>query len=119
MNDLEMVTSKVCSAREILDCAAEALENHRYAKVEALIYAADEFLQYYLQEFDEKFKDAWKETVVNSKSKKEHTHYTEEEMDAMCSHAEKMNYEEAIAAGWKMSADGLWIPPQDNTDTKS
>jgi hypothetical protein len=28
------------------------------------MYATDEFLQYYLAEFDEKFKVAWKETVV-------------------------------------------------------
>ena len=28
------------------------------------MYAADEFLQYYLEEFDRKFKDAWAETVT-------------------------------------------------------
>jgi len=28
------------------------------------LYAADEFLQYYLEEFDRKFKDAWAETVT-------------------------------------------------------
>jgi hypothetical protein len=33
-------------------------------KAETLMYAADEFLQYYLADFDVKFKDAWKETVV-------------------------------------------------------
>jgi bifunctional DNA-binding transcriptional regulator/antitoxin component of YhaV-PrlF toxin-antitoxin module len=64
LNELEMVTSKICSAREILESALNALENHKYNKAEALMYAADEFLQYYLAEFDEKFKVAWKETVV-------------------------------------------------------
>jgi hypothetical protein len=64
MNELEMVTSKICSAREILDSAVDRLQEHQYDKVETLLYAADEFLQYYLQEFDAKFKDAWKETVV-------------------------------------------------------
>lgn len=63
MNALESVTSKICSAREILECAIEAHENHKQEKVEHLLYAVDEFLQYYLQEFDDKFKDAWQATV--------------------------------------------------------
>jgi len=67
MNDLEMVTSKIVSAREILDSAIDALENHKLEKTETLLYAADEFLQYYLEDFDRKFKDAWKETVVKLK----------------------------------------------------
>jgi bifunctional DNA-binding transcriptional regulator/antitoxin component of YhaV-PrlF toxin-antitoxin module len=63
MNSLESVTSKICSAREILDSAINALENRKLKKTESLLYAVDEYLQYYLQEFDTKFKDAWKETV--------------------------------------------------------
>ena len=64
MNDLEMVTSKIVSAREILDSAVDRLQEHQYDKAETLMYAADEFLQYYLEDFDRKFKDAWKETVT-------------------------------------------------------
>jgi hypothetical protein len=64
MNDLEMVSSKISNAREILDCAVDRLQEHQYDKAETLLYAADEFLQYYLEEFDRKFKDAWKETVT-------------------------------------------------------
>ena len=64
MNSLEMVTTKICSAREILDSAIDKLEAHQYDKAETLLYAVDEFLQYYLEEFDTKFKDAWKETVT-------------------------------------------------------
>jgi uncharacterized damage-inducible protein DinB len=64
MNDLEMVSSKISSAREILDCAVDRLQEHQYDKAETLLYAADEFLQYYLEEFDRKFKDAWTETVT-------------------------------------------------------
>ena len=64
LNDLEMVTTKVSSAREILDCAVDRLQEHQYDKAETLLYAADEFLQYYLEEFDRKFKDAWAETVT-------------------------------------------------------
>lgn len=64
LNDLEMVTSKIVSAREILDSAIDRLQEHQYDKTETLMYAADEFLQYYLEDFDRKFKDAWKETVT-------------------------------------------------------
>lgn len=63
MNELETVTSKICSAREILDCAIDAHQEHKHEKVDHLLNAVDEYLQYYLQEFDEKFKDAWAATV--------------------------------------------------------
>lgn len=71
MNDLEMVTSKIVSAREIIDTAAEAIQRNDYNKAETLAMAAYEFLGYYLQEFDEKFKLAWQETVVKQKKKEE------------------------------------------------
>lgn len=67
MNELESVTSKICSAREILNSAIDRLEEHQYDKAGTLLYAVDEFLQYYLAEFDTKFKDAWKETVMKIK----------------------------------------------------
>lgn len=63
MNDLEMVTSKVCSAREIIDCASEALSTNDAERAETLMNAAYEFLGYYLEDFDKKFKDAWQATV--------------------------------------------------------
>jgi len=108
MNDLDVVTSKICSAREILDCAIDRLQEHQYDKVEQLIYAVDEFLQYYLAEFDDKFKLAWQETVVKEKqeiqkkiddcmppwghSDMEALKYTDEELDAMCDAAEKKSW---------------------------
>jgi hypothetical protein len=104
MNELESVTSKICSAREILDSAIDALENHKLDKAETLLYAVDEYLQYYLQEFDTKFKDAWKETVTKVKQQEiddcmppwghsdmEALRYTDEEMDAMCDNAAKQD----------------------------
>ena len=104
MNDLEMVTSKICSAREILDSAIDKLEEHQYDKAGTLLYAADEFLQYYLQEFDRKFKDAWKETVTKVKQQEiddcmppwghsdmEALRYADKEMDAMCDNAAKQD----------------------------
>lgn len=71
MNDLEMVTSKICSAREIIDTAAEAIQKHEYDKAETLAMAAYEFLEYYLKDFDEKFKLAWQETVVKQKKEED------------------------------------------------
>ena len=104
MNDLEMVTSKICSAREILDSAIDKLEENQYDKAGTLLYAVDEFLQYYLQEFDTKFKDAWKETVTKVKQQEiddcmptwghsamEALRYTDKEMDAMCDNAAKQD----------------------------
>ncbi len=63
MNDLEMVTSKICSAREIIDAAVDRIQEHQHDKAEAMMSAAYEFLEYYLQEFDDKFKLAWQATV--------------------------------------------------------
>jgi hypothetical protein len=67
MNDLEMVTSKIVSAREIIDSVADAIQKSEYNKAETLAMAAHEFLGYYLEEFDDKFKKVWKETVVAQK----------------------------------------------------
>jgi hypothetical protein len=68
MNELEMVTSKICSAREMIDVVSESIQNSDYDRAEAMANAAYEFLGYYLEEFDVKFKEAWKETVVAQKS---------------------------------------------------
>jgi len=190
MNDLEMVTSKICSAREIIDNAVDKIQGNEYDKAELLMNAAYEFLEYYLAEFDEKFKLAWKATVgdlrngdreaydavMKEQDYYEPQQYTEEELNAMCGAAEEkhskhyydytrnditrenpfktqngvtdveyikakieansawndgwtkehyqkivdkyegkktLNYNEAIAAGWTMTDDGFWMPPQD------
>ena len=103
LNELESVSSKICSAREILDSAIDSLESGNREKTETLMYAVDEYLQYYLEEFDRKFKDAWEETVTKLKQEEvdDYMHpwghsdmealsqYTDEEMDAMCDNAEK------------------------------
>ena len=102
MNSLEAASSKICSAREILDSAIISLESGNREKTETLMYAVDEFLQYYLEDFDRKFKDAWDETVVKLKQEEvddymrpwghsdmEALRYTDSEMDAMCDNAAK------------------------------
>lgn len=149
MNDLEMVTSKICSAREIIDAAIDRIQEHQYDKAEMMMSAAYEFLEYYLAEFDEKFKLAWQATVGDLRDgdvstfscdkdnpspecqgawndfweemyyPEEHQQYTEEELNAMCDAAEEqqekktLNYQEAVAAGWSMTDDGIWMPPQE------
>ena len=102
LNELEAASSKICSAREILDSAIISLESGNREKTETLMYAVDEFLQYYLEDFDRKFKDAWDETVVKLKQEEvddymrpwghsdmEALRYTDSEMDAMCDNAAK------------------------------
>lgn len=122
MNDLQMVSSKIVSAREVIDSAAEAIQRNDYNKAETLAMAAYEFLGYYLDEFDDKFQLAWQETVVKQKdlvcdgddlspecktawsdfwqnydtsplgnSDQGVLQYTDEELDAMCSAAEKQH----------------------------
>lgn len=93
MNDLDGVTFKICSAREIIDNAIDKIQEHQYDKAETLMNAAYEFLEYYLAEFDDKFQLAWKETVVKQKQEK------------------TLNYQEAVDAGWEMTDDGIWMPP--------
>ena len=102
MNSLEAASSKICSAREILDSAIISLESGNREKTETLMYAVDEFLQYYLEDFDRKFKDAWDETVVKLKQEERDDYmrpwghsdmealsqYTDNQMDAMCDNAE-------------------------------
>jgi hypothetical protein len=101
--NLESVSSKICSAREILDSAIDSLESGNREKTETLMYAVDEYLQYYLEEFDRKFKDAWDETVTKLKQEEVDDYmrpwghsdmealsqYTDEELDAMCDNAAK------------------------------
>lgn len=113
MNDLEMVTSKIVSAREIIDTAIDRIQEHQYDKAETLMSAAYEFLEYYLNEFDEKFKVAWQETIVKPSQKR--TQYTDEELNAMCDAAEKeqqLSHQEAVKEGWEMTDDGIWMPPE-------
>jgi len=67
MNNLEMCISKVCSAREILDCAIDKSVDGEKAKAETLMLATDEFLQMFIKEFDSKFKVVWNEVIVKQK----------------------------------------------------
>lgn len=157
MNELETVTSKICSAREILDCAIDAHQEHKHEKVEHLLYAVDEFLVYYLQEFDDKFKKAWQATVGDlregdtvNKQNNLKKWVLPTELDGLTGDVfvkfpddlldaanlkegdevewidngdgsytlkkveqKNLNHKEAVKAGWEMTADGIWLPPQE------
>ena len=126
MNDLEMLSTKVHSAREIIDVAINSLESGNTNKAEKLMHAAYEFLGYYLDEFDDKFKCAWTNTVVSFK-KDDVPKETQikSEMEDLLDKAEKfyhkashkvMSYQEAVDAGWDMTADGFWVPPEKEKD---
>lgn len=90
---------------------------------EALIEVIEEDIAYY----SEKMKKAYE--LLSMVQKKEVTYdnsqYSEETLNAMCDAAEKqeqnmssMSYKDAISAGWTMTDDGFWIPPQENKEDK-
>ena len=141
MNELEQTVSKVLSAKEIIDSAIMALEDHKYDKVERLLYATYEFLDYYIEDFDNKFKSAWEETVVKKHTQQKilsHSQFSEKDADEIYSslkneeilqeHLDKTldeaqkfyknvtSYQEAIDSGWSMTDDGFWLPPQQQTE---
>ena len=91
MNELESVSSKICSACVILDSAIVSLESGNREKTETLMYAVDEYLQYYLEEFDRKFKNAWDETVVKLKQEEAddfHKEWEHSDMEALSHYKE-------------------------------
>ena len=125
LNELEAASSKICSAREILDSAIISLESGNREKTETLMYAVDEFLQYYLEDFDRKFKDAWDETVVKLKQEErddymrpwghsdmEALRYTDSEMDAMCDNAAK----EDKVVRWQLPVEEVKDSDTDETE---
>lgn len=71
MNDLEMSTSKIVSAREIIDVVGQSIQEKDYERAEIMATAAYEFLGYYLEEFDTKFRKAWDETVKKINNEKQ------------------------------------------------
>ena len=137
MNDLEQVISKVCSAREMIDVANDAIVDRDYSRAETMTMAAHEFLGYFIEEFDEKFKDAWQATVGDLRDgdkddpspeckgawdsfweenyyPEEYNQYTEEELNAMCGKAELDAQLEEIrkAGGYE------WTPEQETPKKK-
>jgi hypothetical protein len=107
MNDLEMTTSKIISVREIIDAALVSIQNNQNCKAETLMSAAYEFLGYYLDEFDAKFKDAWNETVVPVK-------YNEWNQDIPDGHWQEGSKWERVDSNLIINKDGN-LYPKDKT----
>ena len=74
MNELETTICKAVSVREVIDAAMVAMEHRDYEKAENLMNAAYDFIGYFVDDFDNKFKDAWKETVVKLKRSEENNY---------------------------------------------
>lgn len=109
MNDLNMVTSKVSSACEIIDAAIHAIAmEQQLDKATTLMEATKEFLEYYLDEFQIKFNSAWKEVVESNYQ------YTDEELDGMCATAEvEQDMKNAENFARKNTVDSVrkWVLP--------
>lgn len=119
---------------QIVSTAQESYEYHtKYAK------RCKDFLNL-IRKQERKVSDMWEEYYYPEEYQKSKspTVYTDEELNAMCDAAESeqekevckeyntreleyassnqkvaaINYEEAIAAGWELTADGFWWPPQ-------
>lgn len=63
MNKLEQIVSKISNVTEIVDSATEAIERGDFKKATTLNYAASNYLEVMLNEFDDTFKVAWNETI--------------------------------------------------------
>lgn len=71
MNSLETTICKAISVRQVIDAAVEALERGDREKAENLMNASYDFIGYFVDDFDKKFKSAWNETVVKLKNEKQ------------------------------------------------
>ena len=122
MNDLELVTVKIVSAREIIDCATDAIQNNEYSRAETLMSAAYEFLGYYLDEFDKKFQDAWKETILTQTSTVEKSNLKSwtlpVEFDEPTGEYFVQFPDELLGAtGWQEGDELLWVDNKDGSFT--
>lgn len=84
MNALDSVISKVIYAKEIILSSSRSIEYSNLKEAELLSNAAYEYLEYFIQEFDEKFKDAWKATVGDLREgdvRKEDSHTNQESFE--------------------------------------
>jgi division protein CdvB (Snf7/Vps24/ESCRT-III family) len=66
MNDLEELTPKLCTIRELISYAAESAQIDQI-KTEHMAYASVDLIDQYLEEWDVRFKKAWNNTVLELK----------------------------------------------------
>jgi len=130
-------------AYELLSLLNSGVDNNKYQDHLNKILSCDKDDS--SEECKKSWNDFWENDTMPpwGHSDMEALQYTEEELNAMCDKAasdeekEKcreynlreaeyydkrakldMTYQEAIAAGWEMTADGFWIPPQKKDKVK-
>ena len=117
MNSLETTICRAVSVRQVIDAAVEALERGDRQKAENLMNAAYDFIGYFIDDFDNHFKDAWKETVANLKQEQQES--LDKDLNRFCYPEEsKITYDETVESGHEMTADGFWIPRQQQIDDR-
>jgi hypothetical protein len=103
MNALEELSSKLISARAVIDSASEYASKDDCDQAEKLSQAALDLINWYIDAWDEKFQTAWNVTVSAIKhaefdeAKKNNpnffgSQYTDDEINSMCDKA----YEDQI-----------------------
>ena len=96
-------------AYELLSLLNSGVDNNKYQDY------LNKVLNHDKEDSPENCKKSWTSFWEENYYPEEHQQYTEEELNAMCDAAKKqedqrqMTYDEAIAAGWTMTADGFWI----------
>ena len=96
-------------AYELLALLNSGIDNNKYQNYLNKVLNRDK------EDSPENCKKSWTSFWKENYYPEEHQQYTEEELNAMCDAAKKqeeqrqMTYDEAIAAGWTMTADGFWI----------
>jgi len=68
MNDLEVSFNKITYIKEILESSIECIDNAQYDRAEALTSASKTLVEWFITEYDEKFRRAWNNTVRELKS---------------------------------------------------
>jgi len=59
-----------------------------------------------------------KRAELDAKHSEYYYDYTRNDPDRPNPFKTKINYDEAIAAGWRMTDDGIWMPPQETPKKK-
>lgn len=129
MNDLEELTPKLCTIKELIEYSAEAAPTDSL-KSEYLSYAARDLLINYLNEWDDRFKKAWNNTVIALKDvelqdwRERHYAQQEEQQSQSWTVSVEQDMEEFVLTfpeelvsmkGWKEGDQLEWIDRKDGS----
>jgi len=129
MNELEQQFSKFSVVRDVLEVARDKSVD---SDVENTIDASIELFDIYTAQWDEQYKNAWDTVVVplhireySSSESREESRKDLDVLDDVINQAEKfyhtashklLTYQEAVDAGYSMTDDGFWVPPEKEED---